>query len=224
MTASIIHTQWSFGILVFHRTKCLWCLLAPPENEEGVSKSIINNAGIQKQGFSLSSTHGGSYLCFVKKTLASLNSLCLQSLCLYESNKPQTFLCERSSDHSTNRHYTQECNVSIVTAVIARLSTSWWDVLSWCDSRVIVSDLSNRSLIFFKVLPSAMLTWGWQGLGVVLILVAEAPLVEQMNLICSQIKGVIPSKHRDDAVYCFTRLIGLTCKDFTRNSLEVLER
>lgn len=165
MTASIIHTQWSFGILVFHRTKCLWCLLAPPENEERVSKSIINNAGIQKQDFSLSSTRGGSYLFFVKNTLASLNSLCLQSLCLYESNKPQTFLCERSSEHSTNRHYAQECNVSIVTAVIARLSTSWRDVLSWCDSRVIVSDLSNRSLIFFKVLPSAMLTWGWQGLG-----------------------------------------------------------
>lgn len=99
-------------------------------------------------------SHAGSYLCFVRNTLASLNSVC--SLCAFMSptNRKLFFVNTALTDI-----------VSIVTAVTARLSTSWWDELSWCDSRVIVSDLSNRSLIFVEVLPSAMLTWGWQGLG-----------------------------------------------------------
>lgn len=83
-----------------------------------------------------------SYLCFVKNTSASLNSLCLQSLCFTSPTNHKLFFVRSLSEHSTNKHYTQEYNVSLpttVTAIIARLSTSCWDVLSWCDSRVIVS-------------------------------------------------------------------------------------
>lgn len=48
-------------------------------------------------------------------------------------------------------------------------------------------------LIFLMVMPSIVFVKGWQSLGMVLILVTEAPQVEQIKLISSQMKEGIPS-------------------------------